>query len=110
MSATAQRELVRAWEGLGPWGGRVTVTSVAMSGRLSGRLGPGRTFELTATWTGPPMAGDTSSPAGDVAFRQDSHWTPDFELAMAAAECARDELRVPVVPDLAAIARELARR
>lgn len=110
-AGVAGRELVRTYEGLGPWGGRVTVTAVGMSGRTSGLLGPGRMFEVTATWTGPAMALD-SSPAAErdaIAYRQDSHWTADHELAQAIARHAADALRAPRVPDLAATARILER-
>lgn len=117
----AGRELLRIREGLGPWGGRVTVTAVKMH-RRSRSIGRDVEFEVTATWTGPPMVQPPEvepmstavllrlpEPEPEATACQDSYWTDDQDLAVAIARQVEDELRIPRVPDLREIAAERRR-
>lgn len=110
--AKRERPLL-ALEGLGPWGGSVTVTPIPALGRL------GTQFAVDVQWTGPPLATPpldaddiAVSPSwdGPAVTATDCYYTGDQQLAMAIGRVAGDALRRPQRPLLRSIAAELKRR
>jgi hypothetical protein len=102
----ARRVQLHRWDVGGPWGATVTLTEVRHGGRQSGRLGQPVTYEVGCQWTGPPMHG--APPAAGAVQSADAWWTDRGELAERVARAACDCLRAPRVPELRAIARDLA--
>jgi len=105
---------------LGPWGGMVCVTRVTKRKAKAGLM-QNVVYEVTAVWTGPPMAGTgyedyaaDGCPLPTVAAN-DVWWTQtatrqDGELAEEVARRAADELRAARVPNLPEIAAAVRRR
>jgi hypothetical protein len=85
---------------LAPWHATVKVTPVHLRRQV--------TFQVTASWTGPPAV--YMPPDPNPGQRQDVYATTDMQLAKAVAQLAAQQLSQGVVPDLREHAKSLRGR
>lgn len=95
---------------LGPepllWG-KVTVCALELSMGRNSSTDPLQ-YEIIASWQGRPLPGTPTPAPGVNVSASDCYVTPDLRHAKAIAGHAYQHLRAGQIPDLRAIARQLA--
>lgn len=92
------RQLLKTIHVGAPWGAEVKIERVPYRGGRHSAIALDYLFEVSATWTGPNLRGETVDPRG-ISVR-DSAMARNYQIALAAAQMAAARLRSGEVPNL----------